>query len=163
MSTKKILLVDDDNDFITAIGAMLNANGYETRIANTAVEGYLVAQGYNPDLFILDVNMETNSAGFDLNKNLRTNNLFKNKPIIMLTGIETTAATNQIVDMYHEMQGMDGFDNDKVMKVLNADGTVSVDYKNEEGRKYYLLLDSFISKPVDSTHLIKEIKRFLKD
>lgn len=163
MAAKKILLVDDDNDFISAIAAMLNAHGYDTKIAYTAVEGYLVAQNYRPDLFILDVNMETTSAGFDLNKNLRVHELFKTTPIIMLTGIETMAATNQIVDMYNEMAGMKGFEDDKVMKVLNADGTVAVDYKDETGKKYYLMLDSFVTKPVNSDFLIKEIKRFLKD
>ena len=81
----------------------------------------------------------------------------------MLTGIETMAATNQIVDMYHEMVGKQGFENEKVMKVLNADGTVAVDYKDETGKKYYLMLDSFVTKPVNSDFLIKEIKRFLKD
>ena len=127
------------------------------------MEGYIVAQGFSPDLMILDVNMETASAGFDLNKKLRTNDLFKSTPIIMLTGIETMAATNQMIDMYNNMAGMANFESEKVMKVLNADGTVSVDYKNQEGRKYYLLLDSFISKPVETEVLLKEIKKFLKD
>jgi len=161
--SKKILLVDDDRDFISAIEVMVKSKGYETKVAYSGMEGYIVAQGFDPDLFILDVNMETASAGFDLNKKLRTNDLFKSTPIIMLTGIETMAATNQMIDMYREMSDMDGFENEKVMKVLNADGTVAVDYKNPVGRKYYLLLDSFITKPVDSEVLLKEIKKFLKD
>ncbi len=161
--SKKILLVDDDRDFINAIEIMVQSQGYETKVAYSGMEGYIVAQGFGPDLIILDVNMETYSAGFDLNKKLRTNELFKTTPIIMLTGIETMAATNQMIDMYNQMSGMPNFDNEKVMKVLNADGTVSVDYKNEEGKKYYLLLDSFISKPVETEVLLKEIKRFLKE
>ena len=159
----KILLVDDDRDFISAIDAMVRSQGYVTKVAYSGMEGYIVAQGFAPDLFILDVNMETAMAGFDLNKKLRTNDLFKSTPIIMLTGIETMAATNQMIDMYHEMSGMPGFDNEKVIKVLNADGSVAVDYKNDAGQKYYLLLDSFIGKPVESDTLLKEIKKFLKD
>jgi two-component system, OmpR family, alkaline phosphatase synthesis response regulator PhoP len=163
MSTKKILLVDDDPDFILAIAAILTAKGYETKTAHTADEGYKFAQVYMPDLFILDVNMETESAGFDLNKKLRTSTHFKAIPIIMLTGIDTLSVSNQIVHMYHEMEGIEGFDNNLVMKVQNADGTIAVDYKNDSGQKYYLLLDSFISKPVDSEYLLKEIHKFLKD
>lgn len=159
---KKILLVDDDRDFITAIEAMVKSQGYETKVAFSGMEGFIVAQGFGPDLIILDVNMETYSAGFDLNKKLRTNDLFKTTPIIMLTGIETMAATNQMIDMYNNMAGSEGFNPEKVMKVLNADGTVSVDYTTEEGKKYYLLLDSFLGKPVDSDVLLKEIKKFLK-
>jgi CheY-like chemotaxis protein len=107
--------------------------------------------------------METEMAGFDLNKNLRTNEHFKTLPIIMLTGIDTMSVSNQIVHMYNEMDGMEGFDNNLVMKIQNADGSVAVDYKSDSGQKYFLLLDSFISKPVDSEHLLKEIHKFLKD
>ena len=163
MSTKKILLVDDDQDFISAIASMLTAKGFETKIANSANEGYEIAQTFIPDLFILDVYMETENAGFDLNKKLRTSLLFKTTPIIMLTGIETWVASDQIVDMYNEMSGIEGFENNKVLKILNPDGTVAVDYKNNTGQKYFLLLDSFIGKPVNSEHLLKEIHRFLKD
>jgi CheY-like chemotaxis protein len=161
--SKKILLVDDDRDFISAIDAMVRSQGYETKVAYSGMEGFIVAQGFSPDLIILDVNMETASAGFDLNKKLRTNDLFKSTPIIMLTGIETMAATNQMIDMYREMNGMANFESDKVMKVLNADGSVSVDYTNPVGHKFYLLLDSFLSKPVDSDVLLKEIRKFLKE
>ncbi len=163
MIKKKILLVDDDTDFISAIATMLNAKGYDTKLAHSATEGFDTAQTYVPDLFILDVNMETYSAGFDLTKKLRLSEQFKTTPAIMLTGIDTMAASNQIIDLYNEMAGMGGFENDKVLKVSNADGTVSVDYQNNSGQKYYLLLDGFISKPVDSEHLLTEIKRFLKD
>lgn len=160
---KKILLVDDDKDFISAIATMLTVKGYETKIAYSGIEGYELAQSFLPDLFILDVNMETESAGFELNKSLRTNGHFKTIPIIMLTGIDTWVASNQIVEMYNEMSGVEGFENNKVMRIQNSDGTVAVDYKNNSGQKYFLLLDSFISKPVDSETLLKEIARFLKD
>ncbi len=163
MSTKKILLVDDDEDFISAIAAILTANGYKTKIAYSGVEGYIVGQGFSPDLIILDVNMETANAGFDLNKKFRTNDLFKKIPIIMLTGIETLAASNQMIEMYSQMANIQGFENDIVMKVVNADGTVSVDYKTDAGQKYYLLLDSFLSKPVETEELLAEIKKFLKE
>lgn len=163
MTTKKILLVDDDKVFISAISAMLTAKGYETKMAHSAEEGFEVAQTFNPDLFILDVNMETFSAGFDLAKKLRVSEPFKTTPAIMLTGIDTMAASAQIVEMYNEMEGMAGFESNKVLKLQNADGTVSVDYKTDSGQKYFLMLDAFISKPVDSDKLLEEIKRFLKD
>ena len=163
MSSKKILLVDDDRDFISAIATMLAVKGYNVKVANSGIEGYEMAQTFLPDLFILDVNMETDRAGFEINKGLRTNVHFKTTPIIMLTGVETWVASNQINEMYNEMAGMDGFENKKVIKINNPDGTVAVDYKNDTGQNYTLLLDGFIAKPVDSDMLMKEIHRFLKD
>lgn len=163
MSSKKILLVDDDRDFVTAIAAILRDKGYETQIAHSAIEGYEMAQNFMPDLFILDVNMETKSAGFDLNKSLRINKNFKTTPIIMLSGVETMAASNQIAKMYNDMSGMEGFDNNKVIKVQNPDGTVAIDFKNDSGQTFTLLLDSFIAKPVDLEVLLQEVARFIKD
>ena len=163
MDKKKILLIDDDHDFISAIATMLTVKGYEIKIAYNSDEGYEVAQIFKPDLFILDVNMETNSAGFELNKKLRSSADFSSTPIIILTGVDTMVASNMIVDMYNEMEGIDGFKNDKVLKVRDADGTVGVDYKTDSGQRYFLLLDSFIGKPVESDQLLKEIKKFLKD
>lgn len=163
MAKGKILLVDDDKDFIGAISAMLESMGYETRMAHSSDEGYATAQEYQPDLFILDVNMETESAGFNLVKRFRVSESFATTPAIMLTGIDTMAASNQIVDMYNEMAGMSGFNSNTVLKVKNADGTVAVDYKSDSGQTFYLLVDGFISKPVDSETLISEIRRFLKD
>jgi CheY-like chemotaxis protein len=161
MSSKKILLVDDDRDFVSAIATMLSSKGYETKIAHSGIEGYEMAQNFKPDLFILDVNMETYSAGFELNKTLRLNANFKTTPIIMLTGVDTMAASNQIVDMYNSMSGMEGFNTNKVIKIQNPDGTVAVDYLNDAGQVYFLLLDSFIAKPVESEVLFKEVSRFL--
>ncbi len=163
MSTKKILLVDDDRDFISAIAAILKAEGFETEIADNAGEGYQLAQSFFPDLIILDVFMETENAGFDLNRKFRTDPNFKNTPIIMLTGIDVLSVGNQIVEMYNEMSGASGFESNRVMKIQNADGSVAVDYKSDSGQKYFLLLDSFISKPVNSDLLIKEVRKFLQD
>jgi CheY-like chemotaxis protein len=163
MSAKKILMVDDDRDFVSAIATILSSKGYDVKIAGSGIEGYEMAQNFLPDLFILDVNMETKSAGFELNKSLRINASFKTTPIIMLTGIETISASNQILEMYNEMSGLEGFDTNKVVKIQNPDGTVAIDYHNDSGQTYYLLLDSFISKPVDTDALLKEIHKFLKD
>ena len=89
MKTKKILLVDDDNDFISAQGALLKHAGYEVYLAFSGAEGFIKATEVNPDLVILDVNMETKNSGFELNQKIRTDKDLKNIPIIMLTGIET--------------------------------------------------------------------------
>ena len=79
MSSKKILLVDDDLDFSSAISTILSSNGYDVMIANSGIEGYEMAQNFMPDLFILDVNMETKSAGFELNKNYIATKLCENR------------------------------------------------------------------------------------
>lgn len=163
MKTKKILLVDDDRDFLLAISAMLKSNGFETESAYDAEEGYQKTKAFKPDLIILDVHMETDNAGFDLCKKLRTDVESRSVPVIMLTGIDTVSASNQTIDMYREMSKTPGFETNIVLKVRDADGSVSVDYKTKSGSSYFLPLDSFIAKPVDFDILLIEINRFLKE
>ena len=163
MKTNKILLIDDDCDFITAISTMLKDHGFVTEIACNSDEGYQKTKTFLPDLIILDVNMETNNAGFELNKKIRIDDNNRSVPIIILTGIDTVSASNQVVEMYRHMSNAQGFESSNVLKVRNMDGSISVDYKNEKGSSYFLPLDSFMSKPVDFELLLIEVNRFLKE
>lgn len=162
MKTRKILLIDDDRDFSAALALILKDKGYETELAHDSSEGYQKIKDSSPDLVILDVYMESENAGFDLCKKLRSNEEFRSLPVIMLTGIDTIAANNQTIEMYREMAKTPGFEINTVLKVRNADGSISVDYKTKNGSNYFLPLDSFISKPVDYDSLLSEVKNFLK-
>ena len=50
-----ILLVDDDPDFCEITTAILQNEGYQTRVASTAEEGYRHLSERQPDLLLVDV------------------------------------------------------------------------------------------------------------
>lgn len=53
-----ILLVDDDNDIVEAMGDLLRHNGHEVHTASTGEDGLLVLRGAQlPDALVLDVDM----------------------------------------------------------------------------------------------------------
>lgn len=162
MEKKKVLLVDDDLDSIKVNATFLKLHGFETEVAFNAQEGYQKAKELKPDLIVLDVCMETQNAGFDLNKKIRVDKDISSIPIIILTGIETDAACNQVIEMYHQMNNVSGFESSKVLKVHGMDGSIAVDYKTDRGINYFLPLDSFLSKPVDLDLLLTEINKLLK-
>lgn len=54
---KKILLVDDDPDFVSAIKSLLEKNGFEVEAAYNGQEGLEQAGKFKPDLIILDMMM----------------------------------------------------------------------------------------------------------
>ena len=89
MSTKKkVLLVDDDADFVEMNRAMLEENGYEVIAACDGAQCLEMAQAEKPDLIILDVMMATDSDGFDVSRKLRkVCETTKNIPIIMITSV----------------------------------------------------------------------------
>ncbi len=84
--TKKVYLVDDDQDVIAQNQLVLEQAGYTVVTANCAKDGLkLVEEQGTPDLMILDVMMEYTNAGLELAKKLATNKEIKQFPIILLT------------------------------------------------------------------------------
>lgn len=79
----KILLVDDDADFITATKMVLETK-YDVIIATEGEDGIAKAKSENPDLIILDVIMPIKD-GFSAAEQLKKDSKLSEIPIIMLT------------------------------------------------------------------------------
>jgi CheY-like chemotaxis protein len=94
----KILVIEDDVDMVEALRMPLEAAGYEMVAASTGEEGLRKVKEIEPDLIILDVMMETTTAGFQVSLQLRSPDpqseyaAYKNIPILMLTAIHTTTS-----------------------------------------------------------------------
>jgi DNA-binding response OmpR family regulator len=86
--TKKILIIDDEEDVITYLSTFLTDNGYDTISAMNGREGVKKAIEEKPDLITLDVSMPEES-GVKALKELQTGEVTKNTPIIMVTGVST--------------------------------------------------------------------------
>ena len=65
MAEYKVLLVDDDVDFVEATKIVLESNGYEAATAYNGKEGIAKAKEAKPDAIILDVMMTHKTEGFD--------------------------------------------------------------------------------------------------
>ena len=57
MSSKKILLVDDESDILDFLSYNLRSADYTVKIANNGEEGIAIANEYEPDLILLDMMM----------------------------------------------------------------------------------------------------------
>ena len=95
MAGEKIYIVDDDADMVEALRLPLEARGYEVAEANSGQEALQQIGEVKPDLIILDVMMESDTAGFQTAYQLRDSSsgsayaAFSNVPILMLTAIGT--------------------------------------------------------------------------
>ncbi|MDP8222671.1 MAG: response regulator [Candidatus Lernaella stagnicola] len=83
----KILLIDDDPDFIAAHSAILSGHGYEVISAYDGEEGLAKIQSEKPDLVVLDVMMSTEYEGFDVARKIREDLKLRDLPIIILSSI----------------------------------------------------------------------------
>jgi len=128
----KILIVEDDPDMVIALRMPLEANGYQVYVASSGQEGLQKVKEVNPDLIILDVMMETTTAGFQVSLQLRSPDPkseyapYRNIPILILTAIHTTT---------------------------------SLRFGPDEA---YLPVDDFVDKPIDPEVLLSKVRTLIE-
>jgi len=94
----KILLIDDDPDYVAGVQIFLEAKGHRVFDASSGNEGLERVKEVNPDLIILDVMMETRTEGFHVSLKLRDRSpdaeyaAYRNVPILMLTSIHQSTS-----------------------------------------------------------------------
>ncbi len=84
---KKVMLVDDDPDFVEANKHVLEAHGYEVAIAHDGLECLDMVRCEHPDVIVLDAIMQRLSDGFRVSRELRESELTKHIPQLMVTCI----------------------------------------------------------------------------
>lgn len=123
----KILVVDDDPDIVTAVRMALESADHQVVTANSGEEGARKVKDENPELIVMDVMMETHTAGFQLAMKLHSPDpasefkQYKNIPILMLTAIHSTTPLHYEPDID------------------------------------YLPVDLFVDKPIDPDDLINKV------
>jgi len=128
----KILVIEDEPDMVEAVRMPLEANGYEVIAALTGEAGLQKVKEIEPDLIILDVMMETTTAGFQVSLQLRSPDAdseyaaYRNIPILMLTAIHTTT---------------------------------NLRFGPDEA---YLPVDDFVDKPIDPDALLEKVRALIE-
>jgi len=87
----KILLVDDDVDFVESTKTVLESKPYEVIVAYQGEEGLRKARQENPDLVLLDVIMPVKD-GFTAAEQFKKDPKLSKIPIIMLTSFSARGA-----------------------------------------------------------------------
>ena len=81
-----VLIVDDDEDFASAVAAVLRGDGHEVAMEHSPDLGLQSVEQRRPDVVVLDVMFPENpSAGFELARTIQRR--FADIPILMLTAV----------------------------------------------------------------------------
>jgi CheY-like chemotaxis protein len=83
----KVLVVDDDADFLEQHRLVLEGMGFNVVTAERSDEALEVSDREIPDAFVLDLMMERTDSGARLARALRRDPRFRRAPIIMLTSV----------------------------------------------------------------------------
>ena len=90
--THKILVVDDDTNFLFGVSRTLANAGFEVIVSSDVDAGILKAQSSQPDLILLDVNMPRMN-GFEVKHMLDKTSTTKNIPTVFLSAMDNKAYT----------------------------------------------------------------------
>lgn len=84
MQNKRIMVVDDDKEFLDELKETLMLSGYDLVAVNDSNRALDVAAQEKPDLILVDLKMP-NKSGFQLADELKHLQEFTNVPIIAMT------------------------------------------------------------------------------
>lgn len=108
MEGKKILLIDNDPDFLQLVKLIFTKAGAQVITAGDGLEGISKLYNHDPDLVILDV-MMPGGDGFTVCERIRQ---FSNTPLIMLTVLDNEESI---------LEGLDAGADDFVSKSVSSD------------------------------------------
>jgi DNA-binding response OmpR family regulator len=92
--SKKILIVDDEQNIVTALEFLLQRSGYEVLLAQDGVEALKQVEQHVPDLVLLDVMMSLKS-GYEVCQRMRERADWQHIKIIMLSAKGREAEVNK--------------------------------------------------------------------
>ncbi|MBK7029455.1 MAG: response regulator [Bacteroidales bacterium] len=95
---KRILIVDDDMDYLYQMRLKVEQMGFETVTAESQAEAEKIILEFKPDLCILDLMMESDDSGFVLSYKIKRK--YPDVPIIIATAV--TAETGMTFDIRAE-------------------------------------------------------------
>jgi two-component system, OmpR family, alkaline phosphatase synthesis response regulator PhoP len=117
---KRILVVDDEPDFVAIVQSNLEKEGFEVDVAYNGVEGIEKVKVFSPDCIVLDV-MMPEMDGFKVCQELKKDVKFCEIPIIMLTAVASHVTSTR----YSHYDGMSMEADDYLAKPASAEQITS--------------------------------------
>ena len=145
---KQVLVVDDDQNTLKYLSALLREHGYDPTHARDGAEGLQKVREAKPDLIVLDVMMPKKS-GFVLFKQLKQDEQYKHIPVLMLTGV---------AGMLEELDGHQHETFERPYDSLRESLRKKIRELREDG---LVKPEMFIDKPVEPDAFIARIQELL--
>lgn len=89
---KRLLIIDDDPDFVSGIKAILDGAGFEVDVSFNPKEGLKALQGATYDLLLLDIMMGRGAEGIMIARKLRKDPVLRHMPVLIITGMREQIA-----------------------------------------------------------------------
>jgi two-component system alkaline phosphatase synthesis response regulator PhoP len=89
---KRLLIVDDDPDFVSGIKAILDTANFDVEVAHNPKDGFQALQARHPDLLLLDIMMGRGAEGIMFARKMRKDPKLREIPVLIITGVREQIA-----------------------------------------------------------------------
>ena len=113
---RKILIVDDDSDFVDAVTTILKSKKFDVVAAYDGKEGIEKVKTERPNLVVLDV-MMPEKDGYTVCKELKSDSNWSHIPILLLTAVASHVPTTR----FTQQMGMETEADDYIDKPVEPD------------------------------------------
>jgi two-component system, OmpR family, alkaline phosphatase synthesis response regulator PhoP len=117
-ATRKVLIVDDEPNIVTALEFLLKRSGYEVRLASNGAEALEQVEAYRPDLVLMDVMMPIKS-GFEVCQRMRERPEFAQIKIVMLSAKGSEAEVNKGLSLGADLYITKPFSTQELVATIN--------------------------------------------
>jgi DNA-binding response OmpR family regulator len=111
---KKVLIVDDEVNIVTALEFLLQKSGYEVMAAQNGDEALKQVESFAPDLVLLDV-MMPRISGYEVCRRMRERADWKHIKIIMLSAKGREAEVSKGVSLGADLYVTKPFSNNELV------------------------------------------------
>lgn len=117
METKKILIIEDEENISNILRINLEMEGFEVKIARDGARGFEAALDFRPDLITLDVLMPQRD-GWDTLRDLKQDERTRAIPVVM---ISVMMEQKKAVDLGAQYYLVKPFLFDQVLEVIHGE------------------------------------------
>ena len=91
-TNKKLIIIDDDPDYVSGIKSVLETANYSVDVAYNPKDGFKALQTKPYDLLLLDIMMGRGAEGVALARKIRKDAKLRELPVLIITGIREQIA-----------------------------------------------------------------------
>jgi DNA-binding response OmpR family regulator len=89
---KRLIIIDDDPDFVGGIKSVLEKAEYQVDTAYNPKDGFQALQARHYDLLLLDIMMGRGAEGIALARKIRKDPKLREMPVLIITGVREQIA-----------------------------------------------------------------------
>ncbi len=89
---KRLLIIDDDPEFVAGIKSILTRAKYEVDVAHNPKDGWAALKSKDYDLLLLDIMMGRGAEGVMIARKLNKDPKLRELPVLIITGIREQIA-----------------------------------------------------------------------